>query len=150
MKEILVEAHGGPEQLKLHDSPSQAPGPNHVLVRISAAGVNFMDTGVRRGIFWADKTPPFVPGVEGAGRVMALGEGVDNIHVGDRVAWFYIPGSYAEELNKYFSVKSTAVLASRGAPALLCPGITTEGFNSLISFNVFSHFPRASLSVSAV
>jgi len=98
MKEIQVEAHGGREQLKLHDSPSQAPGPNHVLVRISAAGVNFMDTGVRRGIFWADKTPPFVPGVEGAGRVMALGEGVDNIHVGDRVAWFYIPGSYAEEL----------------------------------------------------
>jgi NADPH2:quinone reductase len=71
MKEVQVEAHGGPEQLKLHDSPSQAPGPNHVLVRLSAAGVNFMDTGVRRGIFWADKTPPFVPGVEGAGRVMA-------------------------------------------------------------------------------
>src|SRR5258706_10397438 len=98
MKEILVEAHGGPEQLKLHDSPSQAPGPNHVLVRISAAGVNFMDTGVRRGIFWADKTPPFVPGVEGAGRVMALGEAVDHLRGGDRVAWFYIHGSYAEEL----------------------------------------------------
>jgi NADPH2:quinone reductase len=69
-----------------------------VLVRLSAARVNFTDTGVRRGIFWADKTPPFVPGIEGAGRVMALCEGVKNLHVGDRVAWFYVHGSYAEEL----------------------------------------------------
>jgi NADPH2:quinone reductase len=51
MKQIFVEAHGGPEQLRLHDGLSLAPGPNQVRVRLSAAGVNFMDTGVRRGIF---------------------------------------------------------------------------------------------------
>jgi NADPH2:quinone reductase len=77
VKEIHVETHGGPEQLKIHDCSSRTPGPNHVLVRLSVAGVNFMDTGVRRGILWQDKTPPFVPGVEGAGRVAALGEGVN-------------------------------------------------------------------------
>ena len=98
MKAIRVEAHGGPEQLKLHDGPSPVPGPNQALVRLSVAGVNFMDTGVRRGIFWPDKTPPFVLGVEGAGRIEALGEGVDTFRVGDRVTWFYVRGSYAEEI----------------------------------------------------
>src|SRR4029077_19948516 len=58
--------------------------------------------------------------------------------------------SPSSKTNKYFSVKSTAVLESRGAPTLLCPGITTEGFSSLIFCNEFNHFPLALLSVSAV
>jgi NADPH:quinone reductase len=67
-------------------------------VKVSAAAVNFMDTRVRSGVLWRDRTPPFVPGVEGAGCVAALGDSVETLSVGDRVSWVYAPGSYAEEL----------------------------------------------------
>jgi NADPH2:quinone reductase len=97
MKVIRVENHGGPEQLKLHDGPAPTPGAGEALVRIRAAGVNFMDIGVRTGQFWRHLTPPFVPGVEGAGEVIALGENVTTLSIGQRVAWVYAPGSYAEQ-----------------------------------------------------
>src|SRR6267143_6635801 len=58
--------------------------------------------------------------------------------------------SSSSKTTKYLSVKSTAVIASRGAPTLLCPGITTEGFNALIVVNESNHFALALLSVSAV
>src|SRR5258707_2989584 len=58
--------------------------------------------------------------------------------------------SSSSKANRYFSVKSTAVFASRGAPTLLCPGTTIEGFNSQISVNEFNHFSLALLPVSAV
>jgi NADPH2:quinone reductase len=53
---------------------------------------------VRSGILWRDKPLPFVPGVEGAGRILALGDGVETFSAGDRVVWVYAPGSYAEQL----------------------------------------------------
>ncbi|WP_213807868.1 quinone oxidoreductase [Granulicella sp. dw_53] len=130
MKEIRVEAHGGPEQLKVHDRPSTTPGTNEVLVRLTAAGINFMDTGVRRGIFWTDKTPPFVPGIEGAGRITALGEGVHDFRVGDRVAWFYIPGSYTEELvapaDKLVPIPDN--IDDETAAAMMMQGLTASHF----------------------
>src|SRR5882762_4578349 len=58
--------------------------------------------------------------------------------------------SSSSKANKYLSVKSTAVLESRGASTLLCPGMTTDGFNALIVFNELNHLPRAVPSVSAV
>jgi NADPH:quinone reductase len=89
MKAIRLEAHGGPEHLKLHDVPEPIPGPDEALVQVSAAGVNFMDIGVRTGQLWRHLTPPFVPGVEGAGCVIAFGEGVETLSVGQRVSWVY-------------------------------------------------------------
>jgi len=64
---------------------------------VSAAGVNFMDTGTRRGLT-PGKSAPVVPGVEGAGTVLAVGPGVVDIRPGDRVAWYFAWGSYAEQL----------------------------------------------------
>ena len=98
MKAIRLEAHGGPEQLKLYDVPELVAGPGEALVQVAAAGVNFMDIGVRTGQLWRHFTPPFVPGVEGAGRVIALGEGVKTLSVGQRVSWVYVPGSYVERI----------------------------------------------------
>jgi NADPH:quinone reductase len=98
MKAIVLRAHGRPEQLQVSDIPSPVAGPGEVLVKVSLAGVNFMDTGVRSGLLWRDKQLPLVPGVEGAGRILALGTGVATFGVGDRVAWVYAPGSYAEQL----------------------------------------------------
>jgi NADPH2:quinone reductase len=68
------------------------------VVEVAAAGVNFMDIGVRRGQFWTEMPDPKVLGVEGAGRVLAVGAGVASVRPGQRVAWVYAPGSYAERI----------------------------------------------------
>jgi NADPH:quinone reductase len=98
MKTVIIQAHGGPEQLKLHEASSPVPGPRETLVKLAAAGVNFMDTGVRRGMYWPDRTPPFVVGVEGSGRITAIGDGVSGLDVGDRV-WLLFLSSLSNEKN---------------------------------------------------
>jgi NADPH:quinone reductase len=96
MKAILVRETGGPEVLKYEDSPEPTPKPGEALVMISAAGVNFIDTYQRGGVY---KIPlPFVLGQEGAGTVSALGADVEDLKVGDKVAWTGILGSYAEKI----------------------------------------------------
>ncbi|GLW52205.1 quinone oxidoreductase family protein [Kitasatospora phosalacinea] len=97
MHAIRIEAHGGPETMRWTELPDPVPGPGEVLVRLAAAGVNYMDVGARAqgGPGWA---APAVLGVEGMGYVAALGAGVTGPAVGARVAWFYHPGSYAELL----------------------------------------------------
>ncbi|GAA4617079.1 quinone oxidoreductase [Actinoallomurus liliacearum] len=97
MQAITVERLGGPEELRIGERPTPEPGPGEIRVDVSVAGVNFMDTGTRR-LGTAVGPVPFVPGVEGAGQVSALGEGVTGFRVGDRVAWVYAYGSYAEQL----------------------------------------------------
>ena len=89
---------GAPEVLECVDRPDPVPGAGEVLVQISAAGVNFMDTGVRRGLAWTDRADPKVLGVEGAGQVLAVGSGDNEFRPGERVAWAYAPGSYAEKV----------------------------------------------------
>lgn len=97
MKAIVVRAFGGPEALGIEEAELPSPGADEALVAVSAAGVNFMDTGTRRGLT-PGKSAPVVPGVEGAGTVLAVGPGVVDIRPGDRVAWYFAWGSYAEQL----------------------------------------------------
>ncbi|KTE25752.1 MULTISPECIES: quinone oxidoreductase [unclassified Sphingopyxis] len=97
MKAIVVRAFGGPEALGIEEAELPSPGAGEALVAVSAAGVNFMDTGTRRGLT-PGKSAPVVPGVEGAGTVLAVGPGVVDIRPGDRVAWYFAWGSYAEQL----------------------------------------------------
>jgi NADPH2:quinone reductase len=94
MRAIRALAPGGPEVLRLDDLPTPVPGPGEVLVRVAAAGVNFIDTYRRSGVYRVRF--PHVVGSEGAGRVEAVGPGVTETAVGDRVAWSAAPGSYAE------------------------------------------------------
>jgi NADPH:quinone reductase len=97
MKAICVARNGGPEVLELKDVAAVGvPGAGRVVVRVCAAGVNFMDIGQRRGFYPRDL--PFVPGAEGAGVVSAVGEGVTNVKVSDRVAFSGQSGAYAEEI----------------------------------------------------
>jgi NADPH:quinone reductase len=97
MKAIRVEEHGGPEVLKLEDiAPVEEPGPGQAVVRVVAAGVNFMDVGQRRGSY--PREVPFTPGAEGAGVVESVGEGVTNVKPSDRVAFTGLPGAYAEAI----------------------------------------------------
>jgi NADPH2:quinone reductase len=94
MRAVQVAATGGPEVLEPVELPDPEPGPGELLVDVAAAGVNFIDTYKRRGIYPVD--PPFVLGEEGVGRVAALGPGdTGGVAVGDRVVWANIPGSYA-------------------------------------------------------
>jgi NADPH:quinone reductase len=94
MRAIRVHELGGPEVMQLENVPDPAPGPGEALVRLDAAGVNFMDVYYRKGLY--KTTLPFTPGSEGAGTVIALGSGVTEVRVGDRVASTNFAGSYAE------------------------------------------------------
>ncbi|MFI4942278.1 MAG: quinone oxidoreductase family protein [Burkholderiales bacterium] len=93
-KAIVVEKTGGPEQLSLAERDPGAPASGQLRVRIAAAGVNFIDVYFRTGLY--PRPLPFVAGLEGAGRIEAVGEGVAGLAAGDRVAWASAPGSYAE------------------------------------------------------
>jgi len=93
MKAIQIFEIGGPDQMKLVELDLPEPGPGQVRLRIEAAGVNFIDTYFRAGIYPVPL--PFTPGVEAAGVVDRLGEGAEGFALGDRVAWTGIPGTYA-------------------------------------------------------
>ncbi len=90
---IEVNEIGGPEVLELTEIDVPEPGPGQLAVGVGAAGVNFIDIYQRSGVY--PMALPHVPGSEGAGSVLAVGAGVDDVAVGDRVAWESLPGSYA-------------------------------------------------------
>jgi NADPH:quinone reductase len=94
MKAIQVQKTGGPEVLTFVDIPTPAPKPNEVLVKISAAGVNFIDVYFREGRYPA--ALPFVCGQEASGVVSEIGADVKSFKPGDRVAYTGITGAYAE------------------------------------------------------
>ena len=130
MKAIVMNGIGGTDVMDHVDRPEPVATPGHVVVEIAAAGVNFMDIGVRQGMAWTETANPKVLGVEGAGRVIALGEGVRDFAIGDRVAWVYAPGSYAERL----SIPVDALVAipddvdDRTAAAVMMQGLTASHF----------------------
>ena len=128
MKAIAMTSPDG--GLDLIHVPGPVPGPGKVVVEIAAAGVNFMDIGVRRGIAWSDVPNPKVIGVEGAGRVVGLGEGVADYAIGDRVAWVYAPGSYAEqvEVPEGALVRVPDAIDDRTAAAIMMQGLTASHF----------------------
>jgi NADPH2:quinone reductase len=94
MKAVYIEQTGGAEALQFGDQPKPEAGEGQALVKISASGVNFIDTYHRTGLY---KLPmPAILGSEGAGIVEAIGDGVKTVKPGDRVAWAMTRGSYAE------------------------------------------------------
>lgn len=93
MKAIRVHAPGPPDVLRYEDTSDAHPGPGQAVVRLEAIGVNFIDVYHRTGAY--PRTYPFIPGVEGAGVVDAIGPGVTGVAVGDRVAYAGVVGSYA-------------------------------------------------------
>ena len=94
MRAIQAQRAGGPGVLELVAVPDPAPGPGEVLVKAAAAGINFIDTYRRGGVY--PMPFPHTPGDEGAGVVVAVGDDVTGLAEGDRIAWADSPGSYAE------------------------------------------------------
>ncbi|MFN9489271.1 MAG: quinone oxidoreductase family protein [Betaproteobacteria bacterium] len=100
MRAIRIESYGGPEVMQHADLPVPHPAAGELLVRVRHAGINFMDIHTRQGKYRNSRSYPVrLPctlGMEGAGEVVELGQGVSSHRVGDRVAWCIVWGSYAE------------------------------------------------------
>ncbi len=100
LRAIQIDRYGGPEVLVRRDLPVPVPGAGEVLIRLAWSGINFMDIHTRQGKYAGSRTYPQVMpttlGIEGAGTVEALGEGVTGFRRGDRVAYCLCWGSYAE------------------------------------------------------
>ncbi len=94
MKAVRVNEYGGPAVLQLREVETPRPATGQALVRLMNAGLNFIDIYQRRGTY--GRMLPFTAGLEGAGVVEAVGEGVSNVKPGDRVAYTGQPGAYAE------------------------------------------------------
>jgi len=94
MKAIVVNEAGGPDRLHLEEVAEPTAGPGEISVEVGAAGLNFIDTYHRGGLYPLEF--PFIPGLEGAGTVSGVGDEVDGLSVGDRVGWTDVRGSYAE------------------------------------------------------
>jgi NADPH2:quinone reductase len=130
MKAVVMNGVGGRDMLEYVDRPEPTPGPGEVLVDIALAGVNFMDIGVRQGMAWTEMPNPKILGVEGAGRVASVGDGVDEFAVGQRVAWVYAPGSYAERI----AIPAASLVAvpdgidDRTAASVMMNGLTASHF----------------------
>jgi NADPH:quinone reductase len=93
---IQIDEHGGPEVLNWRALPDPVAGPGQVVAEVAASGLNFIDTYQRSGLYQV--ALPHVLGLEGAGTVVEVGDGVEHLAVGDRVAWATCPGSYAERV----------------------------------------------------
>jgi NADPH2:quinone reductase len=124
---VRVHAYGGPEVLTLEDIDLPPPGPGELRVRQSAIGVNYIDTYFRSGKYQAPSLP-FVLGNEGAGEVVAVGEGASGFSPGDKVGYAATLGCYAAERNVPASaaVKLPTGIGEDVAAATMLKGLTAE------------------------
>lgn len=124
---IRIHSYGGPEVLSFEDTTIGAPGPGEVRIRQHAAGVNYIDTYQRTGLY---KLPglPAVLGMEGAGEVTELGAGVTDLKPGDRVAYAGVLGGYAEErlISADRLVRLPQTIAYETAAAMMLQGMTVR------------------------
>jgi len=130
MKAVVMNKIGGTDVMECVDRPEPIVTPGHVVVEVAAAGVNFLDIGVRQGMAWTETPNPKVLGVEGAGRVLAVGDGVGDFAVGDRVAWVFAPGSYAERHSILADslVRIPEAIDERTAASVMMQGLTASHF----------------------
>jgi NADPH2:quinone reductase len=130
MRAIVMNGTGGRGMMEHVERQDPVVGPGQALVEIAFAGVNFMDIGVRQGMAWTEMPNPKILGVEGAGRVLAVGDGVEGIAPGQRVAWVYAPGSYAERIA--IAAESLApvpdAIDDRTAASVMMQGLTASHF----------------------
>ena len=125
---IEISEIGGPEVLKLVERDVPKPGPGQITVEHSDIGINFIDVYFRTGLYPAPHMP-FTPGMEGAGQVTELGEGVTGLQVGDRVAYAAGPvGAYAQSRNieAFKVVKVPDGISNETAAAMMLKGMTAR------------------------
>ena len=123
---IRVHQVGGPDVLEWEEVEVGEPGPGQVRIRQEAAGLNFIDVYHRTGLY--PQPLPFTPGTEGAGVIEAVGSGVANVHVGDRVAYAGPVGGYAEErlIDADRVVKLPDEISTDQAAGMMLQGMTAQ------------------------
>ena len=126
-KAVVVEKVGGPEELRLVDTEVPEPGPGELRLRQHAVGLNFIDIYHRTGLYKVGALP-FTPGVEGAGVVEAVGAGVTDVRVGDRVAYVGPIGGYAEVrlIGASRVVPVPGTISDQQAAGVLLKGMTAQ------------------------
>jgi NADPH:quinone reductase len=134
MRAVVVPAHGDSSVLEYTELPDPVPGPGEVLVDVAAAGINFIDVYHREGRY--PMPLPLVPGSEGAGTVSAVGPGVTDVVVGDRVAWASVIGSYA---SKAVVPADKAVVLPEGLSPDLAAAVMLQGLTA--HYLVHSTYP---------
>jgi NADPH2:quinone reductase len=126
MKAVRIHAPGGPEAMRYEDAPQPTPKPGEAVVKVEAAGINYIDVYFRSGQYKAEL--PLTLGMEAGGTVSAVGPGVTDVKVGDKVAYTGIPGAYAE----YAAVPAArlvalpAGLSARQGAAAMLQGMTAH------------------------
>jgi NADPH2:quinone reductase len=126
MKAVRVHQYGGPEVLRYEDAEVPTPAHGEALVSVAVSGLNFIDVYYRTGIY--KTTFPFTNGLEGAGTVTAVGSGVTEVQVGDRVGWCMVLGSYAEYavVPAWRLVKLPDAISFETAAAVMLQGMTAH------------------------
>jgi NADPH2:quinone reductase len=127
MKAIRVHTPGGPEAMKVDDIPQPVPKAGEALVKIDAAGLNYIDVYFRTGQYKAEY--PLTLGLEAGGTVTAVGAGTTDVKVGDKVAYTGVPGAYAE---------SAVVPAAR--LVVLPPGLSTKQGAAMMLQGMTAHY----------
>ena len=130
MKAIQIHEPGDVSKLSISDLLISDPNANEVQVRVSYAGVNFMDIGTRQGQLRTMLPMPLIPGVEGSGVITKTGAAVRDFKIGDRVAWVFAWGSYAELINipEASLVKVPETIDDQTAAATMMQGIAASHF----------------------
>lgn len=145
MKAIQIQQTGGPEVLTLADLPIPQPQPHQALVRVRAAGVNFIDIYFREGRYPAQL--PLILGMEGSGIVERIGADVTEVAPGDRVAWWDAPGSYAEYA---VATANRLVKVPDGMDLKLAAAVMLQGMTAhYLSHSVFAIKPGDTALVHA-
>lgn len=126
MNAIRIHETGGPEALQLETVPDPAPGAGELLIDVEAIGVNFIEVYQREGLYTLQR--PFTPGAEAAGTVRALGPGVTNFAVGDRVVSESVRGAYAERavVAAQRAIEIPARVTTKQAAAVCLQGMTAH------------------------
>src|SRR5215203_5445467 len=127
MRAIRIHEFGGPEALSYEEVETSEPGPGQARVKLAASGVNFIDVYQRTGLYPGDL--PRQLGLEGAGEVDAVGEGVDDVSPGDYVAFASTPGSYAEYVvapAENLAPFNATLVEARVAAAVMLQGMTAH------------------------
>jgi len=116
MRAVYCRRSGPPESLRVEEAPDPTPGPGEVLIQVQAAGVNFTDVLSRQGLNPEAPRRPYVLGHETSGDVVALGEGVEGVRIGQRVLAYHLTGGYAERI----AVSAEQVIAIPDSLAYQC------------------------------
>ena len=124
---IRIHETGGPEVMHYEEVTVGAPGPGEARIRHAAVGLNYIDVYFRTGLY-PSPALPFSPGMEGAGEVAALGEGVDDLAVGDRVAYAGSLGAYTEErlIPAHRLVRVPDAVSDVAAASMMLQGMTVQ------------------------